>query len=182
MAFEREVNQADSDISLARAALILAAFEYPDLAVNDYIGRIDALTRAAKTAIDGQASPPLALADFLFGDIGFAGNTHDYGDPRNSFLNQVLERRLGIPITLSVVYLEVTQRLGLRAQGVGLLVLNPSDAAEVRNLGLLYANTGRRHIAIDTLTRYLSLAPSATDRDAIKQLMSNLIAGLSRLN
>ncbi len=61
-----------------------------------------------------------ALGEWLFQQLGFSGNTADYADPRNSYLNQVLERRLGIPITLSVVFLEVAQRLGLPAEGVGL--------------------------------------------------------------
>lgn len=120
LAFAREVNQPDHAISLARAALTLAEFEYPELSITDYLERFDALADTANRVVQVKSMAPIALASFLFEELGFSGNERDYGDPRNSFLNQVLERRLGIPITLSVVYLEVAQRLGLRAQGVGL--------------------------------------------------------------
>lgn len=126
-AFGREVNKPDHEISLARAALSMAAFEYPGLDVADYVRRLDALAEQAQAAQDDAdidtgdpSAVAVAVAEFLFDRMGFSGNTHNYSDPRNSFLNEVLDRRLGIPITLSVLYLEVAERLSIQAQGVGL--------------------------------------------------------------
>ena len=109
--------------ALAEGALWIAAEAHPDLDVPHWLGRLDALGhRAAERVtpgmdVDRAAS---AVARLLFEEEGFRGNTKDYYDPRNSFLDDVLERRLGIPITLSVVYVAVAARAGLEAAGVGL--------------------------------------------------------------
>jgi regulator of sirC expression with transglutaminase-like and TPR domain len=109
--------------SLAEAALWIAAEAVPALDVPHWLGRLDALGRRAAErvapdmAVDAAAT---AVSRFLFDEEGFQGNTADYYDPRNSFLNDVLERRLGIPISLSVVYMAVASRAGLDAAGVGL--------------------------------------------------------------
>jgi regulator of sirC expression with transglutaminase-like and TPR domain len=113
----------ESARALAEAALWLAAEEYPDLDVAAWLGRLDALGArgAARLApgLDADAAAG-ALAGHLAGTEGFRGNAGDYYDPRNSFLNEVLERRLGIPITLSVVYMAVGARAGLAVRGIGL--------------------------------------------------------------
>jgi regulator of sirC expression with transglutaminase-like and TPR domain len=119
-AFAREVDRPDADIDLSRAALLMGRFEYPDLDVPAYEGRLDSLAMKASRLITQRPLSPVALAEYLFDTLGFAGNEGDYLDPRNSFLNEVLERRLGIPITLSVLYVEVARRLGMDARGVGL--------------------------------------------------------------
>jgi regulator of sirC expression with transglutaminase-like and TPR domain len=113
----------EGDLDLARAALYLAAEEYPDLDVDAYVARLDAMARdAAELPLD--TAPPLgrllALNRYLFAEHGFIGNAYSYYDPRNSFLNEVLDRHTGIPITLSVVYLEVAWRLELPVAGVGM--------------------------------------------------------------
>jgi regulator of sirC expression with transglutaminase-like and TPR domain len=113
----------ESDLDLARAALYLAAEEYPDLDVDAYVARLDAMARdTAELPLD--TAPPLgrllALNRYLFAEHGFIGNAYSYYDPRNSFLNEVLDRHTGIPITLSVVYLEVGWRLELPVAGVGM--------------------------------------------------------------
>ena len=113
----------ERDLDLARAALYLAAEEYPDLDVDAYVARLDAMARdAAELPLD--TDPPLgrllALNRYLFAEHGFIGNAYSYYDPRNSFLNEVLDRHTGIPITLSVVYLEVGWRLELPVAGVGM--------------------------------------------------------------
>ena len=77
-----------------------------------------AADRLAASPGEGPRGTIDALNRFLFEDEGFAGNTGDYDDPRNSFLNQVLDRRTGIPITLAVVYIEVARRAGIRVDGV----------------------------------------------------------------
>ena len=112
----------DAEIDLGETALLFAAAEYPDLDLAREVGFFDSLARAASRAVDGDS--PLgaanALSRFLFDDLGFAGNQRDYYDPRNSYVNEVLKRRVGIPITLSLVYMEVGRRTGVPMQGVGL--------------------------------------------------------------
>jgi regulator of sirC expression with transglutaminase-like and TPR domain len=113
--------------SLANAALVVARIEYPHLDPEPYLARLDAMGEGARQAMERQAacshdkSPAScvrALNAYLFDDQGFEGNRLRYEDPLNSCLNAVLERRTGIPITLSVVYMEVAQRAGLRIDGV----------------------------------------------------------------
>lgn len=112
----------DGRVDLARAALAIARWEYPGLDVDAYLERLDALARG----VDGprRSTDPLGrlhrLREYLFVEQGFAGNREDYYDPRNSFLSDVLDRRQGIPITLSLVLLEVGKRLGLAVEGIGL--------------------------------------------------------------
>lgn len=127
--FGEIVGRQDQEIDLARAALIFARHEYPDLDIDGYLARIDLLAQGARHKVQGAQraggiSNPLdavaALSSFLFQEEGFRGNSEDYYDPRNSYLNQVLDRKLGIPITLSVLYMEVGWRLGLRLAGVGM--------------------------------------------------------------
>jgi regulator of sirC expression with transglutaminase-like and TPR domain len=113
----------EADLDLARAALYLAAEEYPTLDADAYVARLDAMAHdAADLPLD--TAPPLgrllALNRYLFAEQGFTGNAHHYYDPRNSFLNEVLDRQMGIPITLSVVYLELGWRLELPLAGVGM--------------------------------------------------------------
>ena len=112
---------AASDVDLARAALAIAEVEYPDLRPTDHLARLDelAVRSGAGAARTGRARFD-RLRAFLFEEEGFRGNTEDYYDPRNSCLNDVLERRLGIPITLSLVVLEVGRRVRVTLDGIGL--------------------------------------------------------------
>jgi regulator of sirC expression with transglutaminase-like and TPR domain len=113
---------ADDRVDLARAALAIARWEYPGLDVGAYLERLDALARG----VDGErrAADPVGrlhrLREYLFVEQGFGGNREDPSDPRNSFLNDVLDRRKGLPITLSLVMMEVGKRLGLAIEGIGL--------------------------------------------------------------
>lgn len=120
--FKREVRQAEPD--LARAALLYAReMAYPDLVPSTYISRLDFWADAVQRHLsrnDTILTRVGHLADYMFGDLHFRGNTLDYVDPRNSYLNEVIDRRLGLPITLSVVFMELGQRLGLPVEGVGL--------------------------------------------------------------
>jgi regulator of sirC expression with transglutaminase-like and TPR domain len=104
----------DAEIALDEAALLIAAHAHPDLDLDARLGQLDAL--AARAA--GLSARELATQ--LFVVDGFVGNASDYGDPRNSYLDDVLDRHLGIPITLSVVMLEVGRRCGLPLHGVGM--------------------------------------------------------------
>jgi len=123
--FREMVMRSEAGIDLASAALLIALDEYPSLNVQKYLGSIDAMASKIQSNIDFsiQAGPVDAIERinrFLFQIEGFRGNTEDYYDPRNSFLNDVLDRRTGIPITLSLVYMEVGKRLGLSLEGVGM--------------------------------------------------------------
>ena len=120
--FLDELNEPVIDVP--QAALRFAReIAYPELDVKAYLNQLDLLARAGgqtfspSTTIREQAE---LLADYLFDRVGLQGNTGDYGDPRNSYLNEVLDRGLGIPISLSVIYVAVAQRLGIPAYGVGL--------------------------------------------------------------
>ena len=108
---------------LAEAALLVACEEYPELPVQQYLARIEDMAESARAPI-GRASTLIgrvqALNAYLFEEQGFHGNNDDYYDPRNSFLNDVLDRRTGIPVTLSAVYIEVGRRCGLEVEGVSL--------------------------------------------------------------
>jgi regulator of sirC expression with transglutaminase-like and TPR domain len=120
--FAAVVQRDDADIELDVAALLIGAWEHEAFDVEPHRRALDLLAARSAPAVHAAASPDeagRALARTLFGELGFSGNTNDYYDPRNSFLAEVLERKLGIPITLSVLTLEVARRLGLRAAGVG---------------------------------------------------------------
>ncbi|MBI4497155.1 MAG: transglutaminase family protein [Chloroflexi bacterium] len=121
--FARTVQQPEARVDLARAALIIAQEHHPEYAIEEYLARLDDLARRCAARLDAAPSDAerlAALNTVLFAEEGFCGNRADYYDPRNSFLNQVLDQRTGIPLTVSVVYLEVGWRLGLRLAGVGL--------------------------------------------------------------
>jgi regulator of sirC expression with transglutaminase-like and TPR domain len=108
---------------LAEAALLVACEEYPELPVEHYLGVLDEMAVRARPVVEGAGTllgQVRALNGFLFDQQGFHGNNHDYYDPRNSFLNEVLDRRTGIPVTLSAVYIEVGRRCGLDVEGVSL--------------------------------------------------------------
>jgi regulator of sirC expression with transglutaminase-like and TPR domain len=110
--FADRVRAPEPDLLLAEAAMLIAAHDHP----VDVAAQLAALDELAHGAPD----TPELLARHLFTDLGFAGNEVDYVDPRNSYLDEVLRRRVGIPITLSVLMLEVGRRRGLMLEGVGM--------------------------------------------------------------
>jgi regulator of sirC expression with transglutaminase-like and TPR domain len=119
--FSRLVSGPDDAVDLAEASLLIARREYPDLDVPRYVEELDRMGRDARERLRRRPDEGvLALNGYLFGEEGFRGNTEDYYDPRNSFLNEVIDRRTGIPITLSMVYMEVGRRAGLDVSGIGL--------------------------------------------------------------
>jgi regulator of sirC expression with transglutaminase-like and TPR domain len=121
-AFEELIQVPEEQLNLAAVALALAQDVYPGLDRGDYLQRLEHMAEAVRGSLPADAGPMQTLGRlnaYLFQEQGFRGNREDYADPRNSYLNEVLDRRLGIPITLSLVYLEVAWRLGLRCAGVG---------------------------------------------------------------
>jgi regulator of sirC expression with transglutaminase-like and TPR domain len=122
LTFEDAISSGEIDVPLA-ALCFAREIAYPRLDIERHLGRLDTLANAAWRIISPEhsvAEQAEALADFLFIQERLRGNAQDYNDPRNSYLNEVLERRLGIPISLSAVYIAVAVRLGLPAQGIGL--------------------------------------------------------------
>jgi regulator of sirC expression with transglutaminase-like and TPR domain len=118
--FARYVAQPPEEIRLDTAALLLARTEYPALDVSAQLARLDAL--AARAECDPGWPPHANIAGLnrlLYEEEKFAANEKEYDDPRNSYLNDVLDRKLGIPITLSILYQEVARRCGLPVVGVG---------------------------------------------------------------
>ena len=115
------VARPEEDLDLAEAALVIATEEYRNLDVLAYLRQIDEMAGTLKGRLRrdiSTAETVIALNCYLFEELGFAGNAADYYDPRNSFLNEVLDRRLGIPITLSMLYVEIGRRVGLAVRGV----------------------------------------------------------------
>jgi regulator of sirC expression with transglutaminase-like and TPR domain len=150
--FTRLALSPDPDLGVA--ALMMARVEYPHLDAGPYLDRLDAMGHEASLRVRAAArvpgNPPqnvdpeayarvMALNDYLFREERFVGNEERYEDPRNSFLNEVLDRRTGIPITLALVYLEVARRAGLVAQGVNFpghfLVRCPASTAMAWSAG-----------------------------------------------
>jgi regulator of sirC expression with transglutaminase-like and TPR domain len=121
--FEQLVTLPDSAIPLAEAALLMACEEYPQLELSPYLDKLDHMAGMARESLRAGDTPVQTVEKIntlLFETLGFRGNTEDYYDPRNSFFNDVLDRRVGIPITLSTVYLEVARRLKFPIAGVGM--------------------------------------------------------------
>jgi regulator of sirC expression with transglutaminase-like and TPR domain len=127
--FAHVASRPDPEIDLATAALLIAEDAYPGLDVAACVHQLDALggeARAAVADLDKPGDPLLAaeqrverVLELLFRSVGFSGNDADYYDPRNSYLNEVLARKTGIPITLAVLVVEVLRRAGVEAHGVG---------------------------------------------------------------
>lgn len=120
--FTALVSGPEEDLDLAEAALLIAQEEQPDIDIARYLKRLDQLADAVRAELPPSPTPNDTLKGLnthLFFKEGLRGNTSEYYDPRNSFLNDVLETKTGIPITLSVIYMEVGRRLGLALVGIG---------------------------------------------------------------
>ncbi|HWN68412.1 MAG TPA: transglutaminase-like domain-containing protein [Haliangium sp.] len=120
--FAHVADRPEEDIELDVASLLIAEWEYEGLDVSRYVALLDEFGELVQQARSGREEQSFgeirALNRTLFHDLGFRGNQDDYYDPRNSFLHEVIERRTGIPITLSVVYMEVARRAGVRVDGI----------------------------------------------------------------
>ena len=121
--FLTEINQPDRDINLAKAALYIAEIEYPDLDTDRYLRILDDMARAVIKLLPESRYPlkvVQTINQYLYTELGFHGNEADYYSPSNSFLNDVIDRRTGIPITLSLVYLEIAKRIQFPMVGIGM--------------------------------------------------------------
>jgi regulator of sirC expression with transglutaminase-like and TPR domain len=151
--FRDAVDRPDEALDLARAALAIARTDYHDLNIAGYISRLDRLSaqvlrRLGPGPVHNVQQSIAALNHVLFEEEGYRGNRDDYFDPKNSFLNEVIDRKRGIPITLSVLYIEVARRIGVELQGVGFpghflvkyadgreeIIIDPFNRGEIRSL------------------------------------------------
>jgi len=269
--FTQLVTGLEEELDLAEAALLIAQEEHPEMDVAAYLRRLDGLAAAVRARLP-QAPEPTDIIDNLniqlFREEGLTGNEGEYYDPRNSFLNEVLDRKRGIPITLSVIYLEVGRRLGLPLVGVGfpghflvkysgvngevvldpfaggvtltredlaqrlrkmygdanpflaqipqllapagkkeilvrmlrnlkgiylqkndftralaasdrILLVAPDLATEVRDRGAVHQRLGHLQAAQQDLRRYLQMAPDAEDAEAVRTIISRMMARLN---
>ena len=194
MRLQELMGRADEHIDLAEAALVVAAEEYPDLDISAYLARLDELAETLRRRLE----PGLpvqeklaALNRFMFEEQGFRPNPADYYDPRNSFLNDVLDRRLGIPLTLSIVYIEIGRRLRLPLAGVsfpghflvkcavsgGVVILDPYSGG----ISLSLADLGERMkllkgTAAPSEEQLAAMLGSAGPRDVLLRMLRNLRA------
>src|SRR5215468_120411 len=146
-------------VPMVRGALLIAKEEYPDLDVDQYIDRFAQLAREAEPIVgagNDTVEKVQLLSHFLFEQKGFEGNRDAYSDPRNSFLNEVIERRLGIPITLSVVYLEVGRRLGINLFGVSFPTRFLVKAVDERGELIIDPFVGGKILALDEIRARLT--------------------------
>jgi len=189
----REIAAApDERVDLAEAALVVAGPEYPNLDVAAYLSVIEAMGTKLRARLRADMAPAeriLALNRYLFEELGFSGNAAEYYDARNSFLNEVLDRRLGIPITLSVVYLEIGRRVGLPLQGVafpghflvkcavrdGAIVLDPYGKGASLSLDDVCARLRTQRNGIDPDPDQIRmLLTAASSKDILARMLRNL--------
>ena len=187
----------DDRIDLARACLLIAEDAYPGLDVEGYVNEVARLALRLRTRLPREAGAEekvVELNEFLFEELGFSGNAEDYYDPRNSYLNEVIDRRTGIPITLSVLYMELGRKIGLPLEGVsfpghflvrvrmrgGMLVLDPFAGGEPQSEDELRVrlerviprgSTGLLSVRELPLDQFLE---PATNRQILARLLRNL--------
>lgn len=120
--FAAEALKPEEQIDLGRAALLIAKIEYPSLQIDTYLERLDQYAQAIDKKLVSRDADEIVdrINELLYDELSYRGNAENYYDPKNSFLNEVMERCTGIPITLSVIYIEVARRLGVPIEGVGM--------------------------------------------------------------
>lgn len=180
----------DEAIDLGAAALALARIEYPQLDANAYLTRLDTLAGRAAAGLRANPSSRETIAMLnrvLFDEEGLRGNRDDYYDPRNSFLNDVLDRKLGIPITLSVIYMEVARRIGFPVAGtampghfllkhydvlLGELVIDPFNRGRMLTINDCQARIKEiYHGALEFQPEFLQ---PVTKREILTRILNNL--------
>jgi regulator of sirC expression with transglutaminase-like and TPR domain len=202
--FVRAAASADHD--LLHCALLIARVAYPGLDPAPWVAAIEEMGATARAHVDvGLGGRPprrtrlRVVTEFLFGQLGFAGNREHYDDPRNSLLNDVITRRTGIPITLAIVFMEVARRAGLTMEGVNfpghfLVRCLPADddAADPEPLlldpfhgGAILtdrecARLARAHVGVEAMLEP-SMLGTATKRDILLRMLLNLKRAYVRL-
>ena len=189
--FRQAVDRPEDKIDLGRAALTIALSNYPGLDIAGYLARLDELAVEAVERGGAEADAYRAIAALnyvLFNQHGYRGNTEDYYDPKNSFLNEVIERKTGIPITISVLYLEVAQRIGLALEGVNFpghflvkhegegveIVIDPFHSGEVKSRKDLRAMLDR--LSGSTVPFRAEFLAATGKKQILKRMLGNLKA------
>ena len=184
-----ELSRSDAEMDLARAALLVAKEEYPQLSVDLYLARLDQVAEEVKDRLANETAPLIVLGeviDTLYTRRKLSGNREAYYDPRNSFLNDVLDRGVGIPLTLGIVILEVSWRLGLPLEGVKFpghflirytgsevrLLIDPFDGGRIRFEDDAQQLLDQGYGGMVSM-REAFLRPS-TKRDMLVRLLTNL--------
>lgn len=187
--FRRVLETAEAQIDLGRAALAIAQSAYPDLNIEGCLFQLESLGQAVNDRVGNEKNPYRMLAAIntvLFKDMGFEGNRADYYDPRNSFLNEVLDRRKGIPISLAVLYIEVARRIGLAVHGVGfpghfLVKYQEADeniVIDVFNKGEILAESDMARLLAQLygarLTFQAGFLAATSKREILRRMLNNL--------
>jgi regulator of sirC expression with transglutaminase-like and TPR domain len=188
--FAEVVSRDDERVDLAKAALLIAAEEYPRIETSLYLEKLDRIADLAREQAAGAETSLdfiTAINTTLFDELRFRGNIDNYYDPRNSYLNEVIDRRTGIPITLAVVYMEVARRIGFAVDGVGLpghFIVKHSDEngevfIDVFNRGRLLGEVGCADLLASLSRGKLVLRPEhllpATRKQILTRLLSNIL-------
>jgi regulator of sirC expression with transglutaminase-like and TPR domain len=190
--WESLANYGDDELPLLDTALLIARDEYPELDPQDYIEQIRRFANDLQPHIEADLDLPsqlTAINKYLFEEQGFTGNHTHYNDPRNSYLNQVMDRKLGIPISLAVVQIELMRRLGLALDGIsfpghflvrlpvddGILVMDPFNKGRPVSVEELKerATPHMNGHTPDDQELYQILAP-ATHRIILSRMLRNL--------
>ncbi len=189
--FAHVVDRADEDIELDVAALLVGEAEAEGgLDIARYLAKLDAFAAAALRSVSSGDDPfgeIRAINRVLFGEMGFRGNEDNYHDPKNSFLHEVIERRIGIPISLSIVYMEVARRMGVDVQGLCFpghflvrhdqadtcLIIDPFYMGLILDPGQLLERL-RRAQGREAVLRPEMLQP-ANKRQILARLLTNLV-------
>ncbi len=182
----------DRQVNLAEAALVIAAGEYQQLDIDGYLERIEDLAAQFRRRLRQDIPPTeiiIALNHYFFEELGFAGNSEEFYDPRNSFLNDVIDRKLGIPITLSILYIEIGRRAGLKLRGVsfpgrflvtcpvrdGAIVLDPYAKGASLSIEDLRQHLRILHEGIDVAPEVVkSMIAAASNKEILTRILRNL--------
>ncbi len=202
-AFETMVAGEDDSIDLAQAALLIAQSEYPHLAIAPSLAHLDALAQRVRGVLalpepDALPHPTNdtevfavidAMNKVLFDEEHFHGNKEDYYNPENSFLNKVLENHTGIPITLSLLYMEIGRRVGIQIDGIGLpfhFVVRCSLSQENIYIdpyegGLLMSEQGCRDRIHRITQRRMKIHSHLFEPVTHRQLLARILNNLKRI-
>jgi regulator of sirC expression with transglutaminase-like and TPR domain len=187
--FYLAIQQSDAQIDLAASALYIAQEEYPDLDVAEYLNALDTMAMEVEERLPTERYPLRiikTLNQYFYDDLGYKGNTSNYYDPCNSFLNDVIDQRTGIPITLSVVYLEVARRFDFPMVGInmpGHFLIRP----EFEEAGIFVDPFNRGEILFEQdcearlsqiYGRSVKLQPSFTTSVSPRQLLARMLTNL----
>lgn len=182
----------DDDLHLFDTSMLIALDEYPQLDTRGYREQLDGYVRALRPRVDRDIDLPsrlTAINRYLYEEIGFAGNDRQYDDPRNSYLNDVFDRKLGIPISLAVIQIEVMRRLGMPLEGIsfpghflvrlpvddGILVMDPFNQGRPVSVEELRARA-TPHLGGQTPDdqQLLQILEPATHRTILMRMLRNL--------